>query len=74
MQNLIYPTNKSWQFFKNSWKPCVFGGINYLLKHPIRGPVALYHRLKFPILKRSITEPFTTPEGIEVESNQALIT
>ena len=52
----------------------MFGGINYLLKHPIRGPVALYHRLKFPILKRSITQPFTTPEGIEVESNQALIT
>jgi FkbM family methyltransferase len=70
MKNIVTPSNKSWTYFKNSWKPCVFGGINYLLKHPIKGPATIYKRLRYPIFKKSVSSPYTTPEGFLISTNQ----
>lgn len=71
--NLVEPSNKSWVYFKNAWKPVTFGALNYLIKHPLKGPSALYQRLRYPLLKKSVTKPFITPEGYKISSNQELL-
>ena len=74
MKNLVNPSNKSFEFFKRSWNPCVLGAMKYLLKHPLTGPLAIWRRLRYPILKRNVTKPFITPEGFRVETNKELLT
>ena len=71
--NLVKPSNKSLTYFKNSWKPCVFGAARYLLKHPIKGPRTIYNRLRFPVLKKSVEKPYRTPEGFQISTNQAML-
>ena len=73
IHHVVTPSNKSFTYFKNSWKPCVFGGINYLLKHPIKGPKTLAHRLAYPLLKRSVNKPYKTPENFNISTNQEML-
>lgn len=70
--NIVLPSNKSWSFFKASWRNCLSGALSYLVSHPLQGWSALYHRLRYPVLKRSVI-PFFTPEGIRISQNHELI-
>lgn len=70
---LAYPTNTSWSQFKSNWANITFGGLKYLLHHPLKGPRVVSTRLQFALQKKSLTHPLRTPHHFSIQNNSELL-
>lgn len=67
------PVNNSINEFLGNWQNVTFGGIKYLLKHHFNALPAIYNRLAFAVLKKSVTKKYFTPEGFRLENNREML-
>jgi FkbM family methyltransferase len=67
------PVNNSWNEFKGNWKNVTKGGIKYLVNNNLKALPALYNRLAFAMLKKSVTNVYKTPEGFYLENNREML-